>query len=34
MASGFWCAVSQQASPPLTVIFNWPALMKKRTAGQ
>jgi hypothetical protein len=27
-------SVSQQASPPLTVIVNWPALMKKGTAGQ
>ena len=24
----------QQASPPLTVIVNWPALLKKGTAGQ
>jgi hypothetical protein len=27
-------AVPQQASPPLTVIVNWPALLKKGTAGQ
>jgi hypothetical protein len=27
-------AVPQQASPPLTVIINWPALLKKRAAGQ
>jgi hypothetical protein len=27
-------AVSQQASPPLTVIVNWPALLKKGAAGQ
>jgi hypothetical protein len=27
-------AVSQQASPPLTVIVNWPALLKKGGAGQ
>jgi hypothetical protein len=26
-------AVPQQASPPLTVIVNWPALLKKGTAG-
>jgi Tol biopolymer transport system component/tRNA A-37 threonylcarbamoyl transferase component Bud32 len=26
-------AVPQQASPPLTVIINWPALLKKGTAG-
>jgi serine/threonine-protein kinase len=27
-------AVPQQASPPLTVIVNWPALLKKGPAGQ
>jgi predicted Ser/Thr protein kinase len=27
-------AVPQQASPPLTVIVNWPALLKKGAAGQ
>jgi hypothetical protein len=27
-------AVPQRASPPLTVIVNWPALLKKGTAGQ
>jgi len=27
-------AVPQQAPPPLTVIVNWPALLKKGTAGQ
>jgi Tol biopolymer transport system component/tRNA A-37 threonylcarbamoyl transferase component Bud32 len=27
-------AVSQQGSPPLTVIVNWPALLRKGTAGQ
>jgi Tol biopolymer transport system component/tRNA A-37 threonylcarbamoyl transferase component Bud32 len=27
-------AVPQQASPPLTVIVNWPALLRKGTAGQ
>ena len=27
-------ALPQQASPPLTVIANWPALLKKGTAGQ
>jgi Tol biopolymer transport system component/tRNA A-37 threonylcarbamoyl transferase component Bud32 len=26
-------AVPQQASPPLTVVVNWPALLKKGTAG-
>jgi hypothetical protein len=26
-------AVPQQASPPLTVIVNWPALLKKGAAG-
>jgi hypothetical protein len=27
-------AVPQQASPPLTVILNWPALLKKGATGQ
>jgi hypothetical protein len=27
-------AVPQQSSPPLTVIVNWPAVLKKGTAGQ
>jgi hypothetical protein len=27
-------ALSQQASPPLTVIVNWPALLKKGAAAQ
>jgi hypothetical protein len=27
-------ALSQRVSPPLTVIINWPALLKKGTAGQ
>jgi hypothetical protein len=27
-------AVPQQASPPLTVIVNWPALLKKESPAQ
>ena len=27
-------ALPQQASPPLTLIVNWPALLKKGAAGQ